>query len=32
MRQTGPYLRVAQLQLVDATERDTFLSERGVSP
>ena len=32
MRQTGPYLRVAQLQLVDANERDTFLRERGVSP
>jgi ATP-binding cassette subfamily B protein len=32
MRQAGPYLRVAQLQLVAGTERDTLLREREVLP
>jgi len=32
MRQAGPYLRVAQLQLVDGTERATLLREREVLP
>ena len=32
MRQAGPYLRVAQLQLVDGGERDTMLREREVLP